>query len=138
MLDQPPSAATHAVLEALVDVALPRDLQVLASKAWDRQLAAMSAVAAAARVAATVCSGGPDEQDDADAELALALRRTDAEMAYQLHQDRQLLTLPFSAGCCGPVSARHGTCRRSSTSPPTCTPTMSARSTRRCRRGPRR
>ena len=65
MLDQPPSAATHAVLEPLLDEALPRDLQVLACKAWDRQLAAMSATASAARVAATVCSGEPDAQDDA-------------------------------------------------------------------------
>jgi hypothetical protein len=49
---------------------LPRDLQVLAARAWDRQLAAVSALASAARVTATVCAGGPDEQDDADAELA--------------------------------------------------------------------
>jgi hypothetical protein len=105
VLDQVPSAATRAVLESLVDVALPRELRVLASKAWEREHATVGAIAAAARVAATVCHGGPDAQDDADAELALALRRTDGEMAYQLHQDRQLMTLPvlyavFRSGEC--------------------------------------
>jgi len=88
---------------------MPRDLQLLAAKAWDRQLAAMAAVGAAARVAATVCADGPDAQDDADAELALALRRTDNEMAYQLHQDRQLLTLPVLYGVlhAGDCTLRH-------------------------------
>jgi len=107
VLDQAPSAATHAVLEPLLDQPLPRDLRVLLAKAWDRQLAAMSATVSAARVAATVCAGGPDEQDDADAELALALRRTDGEMAYELHRDRALTSLPvlfsvFRAGECTP------------------------------------
>jgi hypothetical protein len=105
VMDQVPSAATRAVLESLVDVALPRELRVLASKAWEREHATVGAIAAAARVAATVCHGGPDAQDDADAELALALRRTDGEMAYQLHQDRALVQLPvlygvFRAGEC--------------------------------------
>src|ERR1044072_3992119 len=105
VLDQVPSAATHAVLESLLDAPLPADLRVLAAKGWDRQYAAMGAVVSASRVAATVCTGGPDAQDVADAELALALRRTDGEMAYQLHQDRQLMTLPvlygvFRAGEC--------------------------------------
>jgi hypothetical protein len=109
VLDQAPSTATHAVLESLLDAPLPRDLQVLAAKAWDRQVAAMQAVASAARVAATVCTGGPDEQDDADAELALALRRTDNEMARQLHDDRQLMTLPtlYSVLGAGDCSPRH-------------------------------
>lgn len=105
VLDQHPSAATHVVLESLVDTPLPRDLQVLAAKAWDRQYAAMGAVCAATRVAATVCNDGPDAQDDADAELALALRRTDREIAHQLHADRTLMSLPvlfgvFRAGDC--------------------------------------
>jgi hypothetical protein len=94
VLDQAPCAATHAVLEQLLDVPMPRDLQVLAAKAWERQVAATAAIASAARVAATVCADGPDEQVDADAELALALRRTDNEMAYHLRDDRRLLTLP--------------------------------------------
>jgi hypothetical protein len=107
VLDQAPCAATHAVLESLLDRPLPRELQVLAAKAWDRQVASTMANAAAARVTATVCTGGPEEQDDTDAELALALRRTDNEMAYQLHQDRQLLKLPvlygvFRLGGCTP------------------------------------
>jgi hypothetical protein len=109
VLDQQPSAATHAVLESLLDQPLPRDLQVLAATAWDRHLSAMAAVTAAARVTATVCTDGPDAQDDADAELALALRRTDGEMAYQLHQDRQLLTLPVLYGVfrAGDATPRH-------------------------------
>jgi hypothetical protein len=108
-LDQRPSAATHAVLESLLDTPLPRDLQVLAAKAWERQLSAMAAAVAATRVAATACGGAPEEQDDADAELALALRRTDGEMAYQLHQDRQLLTLPVLYGAlrAGDCTLRH-------------------------------
>jgi hypothetical protein len=108
-LDQRPSAATHAVLESLLDTPLPRDLQVLAAKAWERQLSAMAAAVAATRVAATACRGAPQEQDDADAELALALRRTDTEMAYQLQQDRQLMTLPvlYSVFRAGECSLRH-------------------------------
>lgn len=107
VLDQTPSAATHAVLESLLDQPLPRDQQVLAAKAWERQLAAMNAVCVAARATATACNDGPEAQDDADAELALALRRTDGEMAHQLHRDRQLLSLPvlysvFRAGDCTP------------------------------------
>ncbi len=107
VLDQAPSADTQMVLESLVNRGLPRELQVLAAKAWDRQLAATAGMAAAARVAATTvgAGAGPDGQDDADAELALALRRTDGEMAYQLHDDRALLSLPtlyavFAAGGC--------------------------------------
>jgi hypothetical protein len=109
VLDQEPSADTYAVLESLVNRALPRELQVLASKAWERQNAATAATAAAARVAATTCGGGPDEQDDADAELALALRRTDNEMARQLHDDRQLMALPvlFSVFAAGDCTQRH-------------------------------
>jgi hypothetical protein len=111
VLDQPPSADTYAVLESLVNRGLPRELRVLASKAWERQLAATAAVAAAARVAATTvgADAGPDEQDDADAELALALRRTDAEMASQLHDDRQLMSLPvlYSVLRAGACTLRH-------------------------------
>lgn len=109
VLDQAPTAATHAVLESLVGVPLPRDLQVLAAKAWDRQFAAMAAVVAAARATATACAGGPEEQDDADAELTLALRRTDNEMAHQLHADRQLLSLPvlYSVLRAGDCTMRH-------------------------------
>ena len=111
VLGQPPSAATRAVLESLVDVPLSRDLRVLASKAWERQLAATAALAAAARVAATTVAvgAGPDTQDDADAELALALCRTDGEMAYQLHRDRALMSLPvlYSVFAAGDCTARH-------------------------------
>jgi hypothetical protein len=109
VLEQPPSAATHAVLESLLDQPLPRGLQVLVARAWDRQLSAMTAVAAATNVAATACSDGPDAQDDADAELALALRRTDGEMGYQLHRDRQLLVLPVLYGVLrsGECTPRH-------------------------------
>jgi len=107
VLDQPPSADTQMVLESLVNRGLPRELQILAARAWDRQPAATAAMAAAARVAATTvgADAGPDGQDDADAELTLALRRTDGEMAYQLHDDRRLMSLPvlyavFAAGEC--------------------------------------
>lgn len=111
VLDQQPSADTYAVLESLINRGLPRDLQVLAAKAWDRQLAATAALAAAARVAASTvgASAGPDAQDDADAELALALRRTDPEMAHQLYDDRALMALPvlFSVFAAGDCTQRH-------------------------------
>jgi hypothetical protein len=105
VLDQPPTPATYAVLVSLLDTPLPRDLRMLAAKAWERHHAATAAIAAAARAAATACAGGPDAQDDVDAELALMVRRTDAEMAHQLHDDRALMALPvlyavFAAGDC--------------------------------------
>jgi hypothetical protein len=111
VLDQAPSAATYTVLEPLIDTPLPRDLRVLLAQALDRQVAATSALAAASRVAATLCADGPDAQDDADAELALALRRTDNEMAHQLYDDRRLLALPvlyetLRSGNCTPRHVR--------------------------------
>jgi len=111
VLDQEPCADTHMVLESLLDRPLPRELQVLAAKAWERQNAATAAMAAAARAAATTvgADAGPDGQDDADAELALALRRTDNEMTHQLHDDRQLLSLPvlYSVFAAGDCTQRH-------------------------------
>jgi hypothetical protein len=48
VLSRPPSGVTMSVLEDLVDVALPRAWRVLAAKAWDRQVASIAALAAAA------------------------------------------------------------------------------------------
>src|SRR5437016_499428 len=81
-----PSAATQAVLESVAEVVLARDWRVLAAKAWERQRAAVTAWTAAARVTATVlgADAGPAEQDSADAEPALALRRSDRAMAFEL------------------------------------------------------
>src|SRR4051794_25241884 len=53
VLTQHPCAATLAVLESLVEVVLQRRWRVLAAKAWERQRAAVTAYAAAARVTAT-------------------------------------------------------------------------------------
>lgn len=94
VLGQQPSAVTWAVLETC-DVALPVRCRVLAARAWERQRAAVTAWSTAAKVSATVRkSPSPDDQDAADTELALALRRTDHEIAYELACDRRLVQFP--------------------------------------------
>jgi hypothetical protein len=108
---QPPSAVTLAVLESLVHVALPQRWRVLAAQAWERQRASATAYAAAAKVAATVVSAGsPHSQDSAEAELALALRRTDGECTYELWHARRLTRFPvvFELLRTGACSPRHG------------------------------
>ena len=110
VLTQPPSGATLAVLESLVDTVLTRAGRVLAAKAWERQRASVTALSAAAKVAATVVAPMSDcTRDSADTELALALRRTDGEMRYELSHDRRLLKLPVMFGVLrrGECSPRH-------------------------------
>src|SRR4051812_20208706 len=98
VLGQQPSATTLAVLESLMTVPLTDAERVMAAHAWDRQGAATTAYATAAKVAATVATNGSsDRRDLAEAELALALRRTDGEMAYELHCGRRL-DMPVAFG----------------------------------------
>ena len=99
VLSQPPSGATLAVLESLIDTVLTRRWRVLAAKAWERQRAAVTALSAAAKVTATVIPPMSDcTQDSADTELAWGLRRTDGEMRYELTHDRRLLRLSVLFG----------------------------------------
>jgi hypothetical protein len=99
VLTQRPSAATLAVLEAMISVPLPRAWRVLEAKCWDRQQSAVAALASAAKVsAATVTPGSGTFPEAAESELALMLRRTDAAMRYELTRDRRLTELPHLFG----------------------------------------
>src|SRR6476646_1185500 len=84
VLGQRPSAATYAVLEALSDVTLTKREQMLAARAWDRQLSAVHARA----ISATVTAATPEPQgmpaDLLEAELALQLRRPDDVMTAEV------------------------------------------------------
>lgn len=110
VLAQRPSADTHAVLESLSQLRLSPDDAVSLAQAWDRQLSAMTVASMAAKVVATAPRGGLDG-DLLEAELALALRRTDGEVAYELSLARRVLSLPVMAELLrdGAVSVRHAT-----------------------------
>jgi len=62
VLEQAPSAETHAVLASLAGVRLSAAERMLVAKAWDRQLSAVTALAIAAQVAATTATTADDGQ----------------------------------------------------------------------------
>jgi hypothetical protein len=95
LLTEPPSAVTLAVLESLTELALTARQKVLVAKAWDRQVSAVVVAAMDAKLTAVTTSlDGGEAADTRDAELALALRRTDLEMNLELRDARRLAALP--------------------------------------------
>jgi hypothetical protein len=94
----------------VLDEPLPRAWRVLAAKCWDRQQAAVTALAAAAKVsAATVSPMSDTTAGAAETELAHMLRRTDRALACELRHDRRLTQCPhlFAAMAAGECTARH-------------------------------
>lgn len=81
---------------------------MLVAQAWDRELSSVTALAVAAKVDATG-HGDRDTTELFDAELALVLRRTDNELAYELSQARRLVSLPVMHALLrdGAVTPRH-------------------------------
>jgi hypothetical protein len=94
------------VLESLEADELSDAERVLVARAWDRQLAACSAESMAAKVAATVAQR---DAIDYDAELALAMRRTDFELSHELHDARRAMAMPvtFALLRTGATTLRH-------------------------------
>jgi hypothetical protein len=109
VLGQPPSAATCAVLESLADATLTKRDQLLAARAWDRQLAATHGAAIAATVRATTPEPEGMPADLLEAELALQLRRPDDVMAAEVFDARAVRRLPVMFGLlvAGAVTIAH-------------------------------
>src|SRR5437763_4977007 len=109
VLTQPPSAATHAALETLDPLELTSRERVQLAQAWDRQLSTVTAHQLAALDAATWSGDSRLSQEVLEAEVALALRRSDRALTYELQTARGLAGLPGMSKLlrAGEITLRH-------------------------------
>ena len=109
VLAQAPSAATYAVLESLAGVTLSKREQMLAARAWDRQLSATHAAAMAATAVAATPEPDGMAADLLEAELALQLRRPDDVMTAEVFDAKAIRRLPVMFGLliAGAVTLAH-------------------------------
>ena len=109
VLKQQPSAATYAVLESLADVTLTKSEQMLAARAWDRQLSATHAAAMTAMAVAATPQPEGMPADLLEAELALQLRRPDDVMTAEVFDAKAMRRLPVMFGLlvAGAVTLAH-------------------------------
>src|SRR4051812_36450279 len=109
VLANPPSSSTYAVLEALGPLELTSRERVLLAQAWDRQLSAVTAHQLAALDAATWSGDTHLSTEVLEAEVALALRRSDRALDYELHNARGIAALACMSKLlrAGEITVRH-------------------------------